>query len=216
MFTLSYTQTLDGRIATIEGVSQWIGSGESLRFVHQLRADHDAIMVGIGTMLKDNPRLTVRLVEGRNPLRVIVDSTLRTPLSAAVLNQDLAHGTLLIVTEHADPARISAVRAMGAAVVIVPSDAERRVNLNALSRVLTERGVASVMVEGGAALITSLIRARLVSRVVACIAPRIMGTGIEAVGDLGMRDLASMPSLTDVVVQQYGPDLVIDGRVVYS
>lgn len=213
--TLSYTQTLDGRIATVEGVSQWIGSGESLRFVHQLRVDHDAILVGIGTLLKDNPRLTVRLVEGRDPLRVIVDSRLRTPLTAAVLSGAAAQGTLIATTDCAGSARIAEVRATGATVEVVAADAIGRVDLVGLLGLLSERGISSVMVEGGAGIITSLLRARLVTRVVACVAPRIMGAGIEAVGDLGMRDLASMPSLTDLSVRQYGPDVVIDGRVAY-
>src|SRR5437764_452642 len=90
--TLSYAQTLDGRLATLGGSSRWISGPEALRFSHQLRAKHAAIMVGVGTVCQDDPRLTVRLVEGSNPVRVIVDSTLRTPLTAAVLREGAAPG----------------------------------------------------------------------------------------------------------------------------
>jgi 5-amino-6-(5-phosphoribosylamino)uracil reductase/diaminohydroxyphosphoribosylaminopyrimidine deaminase/5-amino-6-(5-phosphoribosylamino)uracil reductase len=214
--TLCYTQTLDGRLATATGQSQWIGGGESVTYAHQLRAEHDAIMVGVGTVLKDNPRLTVRHVAGHDPLRVVVDSTLRTPLDAAVLHGGAASGTLLAVTERAPAERVAAMKSLGAAVLTMPADADGRVSLYALMAALAERGVGSVMVEGGAALITALLRERMVDRMAVCVSPRIMGAGIAAVGDLGIRELASMIKLMDVQVQQFGADVVFDGRVVYS
>ncbi|MCU0493809.1 MAG: RibD family protein [Chloroflexaceae bacterium] len=213
--TLCYTQTIDGRLATVDGLSQWIGGPESVRYWHQLRAEHDAVMVGVGTLLADNPRLTVRLVEGRNPLRVIVDSTLRMPATAHVLNDGGATNTLLAVTERADPARLAAVQAIGASVLVLPTDGAGRVSLPALLAALVERGIASVMVEGGAQLITALLRERLASRLVVCIAPRLMGAGREAVGELGVRDLAHMVELANVELLRFGADVVLDGRLVY-
>jgi 5-amino-6-(5-phosphoribosylamino)uracil reductase/diaminohydroxyphosphoribosylaminopyrimidine deaminase/5-amino-6-(5-phosphoribosylamino)uracil reductase len=213
--TLSYAQTLDGRLATSTGSSQWISAPESLRFSHELRAEHDAIMVGVGTVCKDDPRLTVRLAAGRNPLRVVVDSTLRTPLTAAVLKEGAAPGTVLAVTDRAPAAKRNEVRALGATVLCLPTDAGGGVDLVALLAALHRRGVGSVLVEGGAGMITALLQARLADRLVVCIAPKILGAGIEAVGDLGIRELARTLLMTDTSVTRYGVDLVLDGRIEY-
>lgn len=213
--TITYAQTLDGRIATRGGSSQWISGTESLRFAHELRASHDAIMVGVGTVLRDNPRLTVRLVSGANPLRVIVDSTLATPDSAAVLSDGAASGTIVAVTERATAERRAAVASLGATVLVVESDTDGRVDLRSLLTVLHERGVRSVMVEGGARLMTSLLRDHLADRLAVCIAPKILGTGIEAIGDLGIDALDLALHLDNPTVTRYGPDLVIDGQLVY-
>ncbi len=216
LVTIAYAQTLDGRLATRAGSSQWISGPESLRLAHALRASHDAVMVGVGTVLADDPRLTVRLVSGRDPLRVVVDSTQRTPLSAAVLAEGAAPGTLLAVTDAADPARVAAVRALGAEVLRVAADGDGRVSLPALLAELHARGIASLLVEGGARLITALLRARLADRLVVTVAPKLLGAGIEAVGDLGIGALADAIRLDPATVERYGADIVLDGRVVYA
>ena len=213
--TLSYAQTLDGRLATSTGSSQWISAPESLRLSHELRAEHDAIMVGVGTVCVDNPRLTVRLAAGRNPLRVVVDSTLRTPLAAAVLMEGAAPGTVVAVTDSAPAAKRDKVRALGANVLCLPTDAGGRVDLVTLLTALRQLGVGSVLVEGGAQMITALLQARLVDRLVVCVAPKILGTGIEAVGDLGIRELARSLMVADTSVTRWGADLVFEGRVEY-
>jgi 5-amino-6-(5-phosphoribosylamino)uracil reductase/diaminohydroxyphosphoribosylaminopyrimidine deaminase/5-amino-6-(5-phosphoribosylamino)uracil reductase len=213
--TLSYAQTLDGRLATSTGSSQWISAPQSLRFSHELRAEHEAIMVGAGTVCMDDPRLTVRLAAGPNPQRVVVDSTLRTPLTAAVLANGAAPGTVFAVTDRAPSAKRDRVRALGATVLCLPTNASGRVNLVSLLTALHQRGVGSVLVEGGAQMITALLRARLVDRLVVCVAPKILGAGIEAVGDLGIRELAWTLIVTDTSVTPYGEDLILDGRVEY-
>ncbi|MEW6635182.1 MAG: dihydrofolate reductase family protein [Actinomycetota bacterium] len=213
--TVSYAQTLDGRLATASGDSQWIGCPDSLRFSHELRARHDAILVGVGTVLKDDPRLTCRLVPGDDPMRVVADSALRTPLSAAVLADGAAHGTVLAVTARAPEERKREAEALGATVLTLPQDGAGTVDLPVLLRKLRSLDVRSLMVEGGAALITSLLRMRLVDRLAVCVAPKILGSGIEAVGDLGVCDLEDSLALVDAKVAFYGVDLVLDGRVVY-
>jgi 5-amino-6-(5-phosphoribosylamino)uracil reductase/diaminohydroxyphosphoribosylaminopyrimidine deaminase/5-amino-6-(5-phosphoribosylamino)uracil reductase len=213
--TVSYAQTLDGRLATANGSSRWISSHDSLRFAHQLRAEHDAVAVGAGTACNDDPRLTVRLVPGDDPLRVVVDSALRTPLSAAVLANGAAKGTVLAVTDRAPDERCAEAESLGATVLRLPASGKGRVDLDALLSGLHSLGVRSVMVEGGAALITSFLCERLVDRLAVCIAPKILGRGIEAVGDLGISDLTDSLMLTDTAVTHYGVDLVIDSRVEY-
>ena len=213
--TLSYAQTLDGRLATSTGSSQWISAPESLRFSHELRVKHEAIMVGAGTVCKDDPSLTVRLVAGSDPLRVVVDSTLRTPLTSAVLMEEAAPGTVLAVTDRASAGKRAEIRALGATVLCLPTDTGGRVDLVALLAVLHERGIESVLVEGGAELITALLRDRLVDRLAVCVAPKIIGAGIEAVGDLGIRQLTRSLIVTDTLVTPHGVDLILEGRIEY-
>jgi 5-amino-6-(5-phosphoribosylamino)uracil reductase/diaminohydroxyphosphoribosylaminopyrimidine deaminase/5-amino-6-(5-phosphoribosylamino)uracil reductase len=212
---VSYAQTLDGRLATSGGSSQWISCPDSLRFAHELRASHDAVIVGAGTALKDDPRLTVRLAPGRDPLRVVADSALRTPLSAAVLANGAAWGTLLAVTGRAPEDRCEEARSLGATVLRLPENADGRVDLAALLGVLGDLGVGTAVVEGGAGIITGFLRARLVDRLAVCVAPKILGSGIEAVGDLGVRELSESLSLKETKVVPYGVDLILDSRVEY-
>jgi riboflavin-specific deaminase-like protein len=180
LITLHYAQSLDGRLATRTGDSQWIGGQASLKLAHQLRAEHAAVLVGVGTVLADNPRLTVRLVSGPSPKRVIVDSALRIPLDAHVLTDGTAP-TVVATTDRALPERVNAVAACGAMVLTVPTDDVGRVDLQALLPLLKTE---SLLIEGGGAVITSALRQRLVQRVVVCIAPMLIGQGTDAVGDL--------------------------------
>ena len=213
--TVSYAQTLDGRLATSSGSSQWISCPDSLLFAHEMRASHDAVIVGAGTMLKDDPRLTVRRVPGRDPLRVVADSALRTPLTAAVLAGAAARSTVLAVTGRAPERRCEETRSLGATVLRLPESPEGRVDLGSLLRALGGMGVTSAVVEGGAGLITGFLRARLVDRLAVCVAPKLLGTGIEAVGDLGVRELSESLRLTETTVLPCGVDVILDSRVEY-
>ncbi|MEE9936296.1 MAG: bifunctional diaminohydroxyphosphoribosylaminopyrimidine deaminase/5-amino-6-(5-phosphoribosylamino)uracil reductase RibD [Deltaproteobacteria bacterium] len=210
--TVKYAQSLDGRIATATGQSQWISSPASLKFAHQLRARHDAILVGSKTVLADNPTLTVRHVRGRNPVRIILDSKLVTPRDANVM-QNLSEAPTLIVTtrDSADP-RFQALSSAGATMITVDADTDGRINLNSLFQLLARQKISSVLIEGGAKVITAALKNDLVDRLVVVTAPKILGRGIEAVGDLGIRDLAQARVFSICKILKKGPDFIIDAR----
>jgi diaminohydroxyphosphoribosylaminopyrimidine deaminase / 5-amino-6-(5-phosphoribosylamino)uracil reductase len=210
--TVKFAQTLDGRIATHTGQSQWISGERSLRLAHELRASHDAVLVGIGTVLADNPRLTVRLAAGTNPLRVVADGLARTPLDCCLLRDD-PHRTVIATSERAPADRVAAIAALGARVWTIRMDDNGRLDLGTLLSRLAADGARSVMVEGGAGIVTSLLRGGLVDRLVVCIAPKLLGAGIEAVGDLGIRGLADAVTFSQVSLRQLGDDIIFDGQI---
>jgi diaminohydroxyphosphoribosylaminopyrimidine deaminase/5-amino-6-(5-phosphoribosylamino)uracil reductase len=211
--TLKSAITLDGKIATRTGASQWI-TGELARLEgHRLRHAADAILVGIGTVLQDDPQLTTRLPDrqGVNPLRVIVDSTLRVPLHARVNDVANDRRTLVVTTARAPVARSAPLRTRGVEVVCLPAYDDGRVDLETLLRYLGERGVASVLVEGGATLSATLLRRRLVDKVLLFVAPKIIGAdGLSVVGPCGVETMAQVINLRDVVVQRLGDDVLLE------
>jgi len=212
--TVKFAQSLDGRIAAATGDSKWISGEEARRFAHQLRSEHDAILVGIGTVLADDPELTVRLVDGRSPLRVVVDTRLRTPLTARVLANGAAPGTLIACAESADHARAQAIEDLGGEVLrFVANDDETGIDIARLLDALGHRGIKSVLVEGGRQMITSFLSARAVDRVVAIIAPKIIGQGIESIGDLGIRQVSDAITFKSINTRSVGEDIVLDGRL---
>jgi diaminohydroxyphosphoribosylaminopyrimidine deaminase/5-amino-6-(5-phosphoribosylamino)uracil reductase len=216
--TIKYAQTLDGRIATTEGLSQWISSGASRKYAHKLRAEHDAVLVGIGTVKKDDPELTVRLVRGRNPLRIIVDSKLQINNQAKVLQNTSPAKTLIatIKNKNYDDTQFQSITTTGAQIIAVDADKQGKVDLKKLLKKLAARGISSVLIEGGAQIITSVLRDNLADRLVTVIAPKILGKGIEAVGDLNIRDLNSAKFLSIRKIRKSGEeDIIIDSRFLY-
>jgi GTP cyclohydrolase II len=210
--TIHYAQTLDGRLATRSGDSQWISAEPSTRFAHALRASHEAVMVGAGTVIADDPRLTTRLVKGPSPVRIVVDSTLRLSPSAKVVTDGVTQ-TILATTARATRDRRRAFASSRAEVLILPTTMDGRVNLGALLDELGRRGLASVLVEGGAGLITALLREHRVRRLVVSIAPIVVGAGIEAVGDLDIVRLRDALVFRHASFSQVGPDVIFDGEL---
>jgi GTP cyclohydrolase II len=203
-------QSLDGRIATASGESKWISSAAERRFAHALRAACDAVIVGAGTVTKDDPQLTVRDVPGASPTRVVFDSALRVPSTARLFNDD--GSTTVFTTEASDEGRRDELRRSGVAVEVVGSR-DGRVDLAAALAHLREIPMNVVLVEGGSELVTALLGQGLVDRLIISVAPLVLGSGIPAVGDLGLERVTDGIRLTDRTVVTAGDDVVIAGTV---
>jgi riboflavin-specific deaminase-like protein len=199
---------MDGTIGTTSGGPLRISGAESLYVTHQLRARHDAILVGIGTLLADNPQLTVRLVEGPSPQPVIVDSHLRTPLDARIWSHPKVPW---IATLDTSTSAAHALRERGARLLQLPATPDRRVDLAALFAQLGDSGVSSVMVEGGASLIANLIHQQLAHYAVVTISPRFL-PGVRVTSPASMASAA----IQDADYTQAGSDIIVWGEVAWE
>jgi GTP cyclohydrolase II len=208
--TLSWAQSLDGSLALEPGKSFALSGRESLALTHALRAAHDTILVGIGTLLADDPSLTVRHWHGANPRPVVLDSQLRTPPDARVLSG--AGGVRIACTMGADRGRHGRLAAMGADVLSLPAWTNGWVDLRALLEALGAAGVERVMVEGGARVLTSFLRAELADYAVVTVSPRLLG-GLHAVGAL---ERPRLPRLAGATSHGLGQDVVLAGALAWG
>ncbi|NNU84066.1 bifunctional diaminohydroxyphosphoribosylaminopyrimidine deaminase/5-amino-6-(5-phosphoribosylamino)uracil reductase RibD [Geobacillus sp. BMUD] len=206
--TLKFACSLDGKIATATGESKWITSEAAREDVHRLRARHDAILVGVNTVLTDNPKLTVRLGETRkNPLRIVLDTTLHTPLDAHVVADKEAE-TWIITGSGVSREQIAAYERFGVRVFSMPTE---RIDVCDVLRLLGEQKVMSLFVEGGSRVHDSFLRAGVVNEVIAYIAPKLIG-GCGAptpVGGLGFARLSESMELDIRCIETIGPDIKI-------
>jgi diaminohydroxyphosphoribosylaminopyrimidine deaminase/5-amino-6-(5-phosphoribosylamino)uracil reductase len=220
---LKSAMSLDGKIASYTGHSKWITGPESRAYVHELRDVYDAILVGIGTVLADNPSLTTRLeYQGKNPIRVIVDSKARTPVESNVVT-DGSVKTIIAVTHEAPQVKVDALRACGVEVIVCESKDEG-INLSYLFKVLGEQQITSILIEGGATINASVLEDNLVDKVHWFIAPKIIG-GSSAPGPIGGKGIAEVNNakvFEDVHIELIGEDILIsaymrnrEGRDVY-
>ncbi len=214
--TLKAAVSLDGKIATVTGESRWITGEEARRRVHEMRNEVDAILVGIGTILRDDPLLTTRLgIPGeRDPVRVVVDTLARLPLDARVLDPLSAAPTLVAVGPEAPAERVVQLREAGATVLVLAQSGER-ISLAAVMRALAAREITSVLIEGGAAVHASALAEGIVDKVAFFVAPLLIGgtTAPGAVGGPGIEKLADAVPLREVRITPLGRDLLVEGYV---
>lgn len=211
---LKAAMTLDGKIATATGQSKWITNETSRAYGYKLRDIYDGIMVGINTVIEDNPMLTARVDGGKNPIRIVVDSNLKIDINANVV-QDKSAKTIVATTDKADKDKILKLQAQDVDVIVVDKDENDKVDIEKLLDILGQQNICSILVEGGATLSGSFVAKKLVDKVYFFIAPKIVG-GKEAktpVAGTGILNLQEALSLKDIQIEKLKEDILIIGRV---
>jgi len=212
--TLSYAQSLDGSISIVSDAPVRLSNRESKVLTHRLRACHDAILVGIGTLISDDPQLNVRLVEGPDPQPVVVDSRLRFPLSARLLS-DHKKKPWIAITSAENPEKKKAIEQTGARLEQFPAIENGWVNLAALMEFLFHRGIKSLMVEGGARIITSFLREKLADQLVVAVAPLLIG-GLRGIGNLDCPGFPGYLPVKNVHYHNLNGDVIVQGDLMWE
>jgi diaminohydroxyphosphoribosylaminopyrimidine deaminase/5-amino-6-(5-phosphoribosylamino)uracil reductase len=216
LVVLKVAQTLDGKIADANGASRWISNPASRTIVHQLRSEHDAVLVGAGTITADNPRLTVRDVRGRNPVRVVLDAHLSVPVTARVFANTRAARTILLTTRTAVRRHRVAVRSLirrGVDIITLEPGRHGLIPLSRVLEFLASESITSVLVEGGAHTFSEFLRQGVADTLIAFVAPNILGKGLDAFAHLGISALSDAVSLHSLTCSTVAGDLMIVGRI---
>ncbi len=204
--TIKLAQSIDGKIAARDRTSKWISSAESRKLVKKMRADFDAVMVGSGTLLADDPRL-------RGVTRVIVDSRLRIPISSNVIKTAKKSRVIIGTTELAPRSRLQSISHLEGVEVVTTKSKDKKVSLRSFMRQLVKRGIVNLLVEGGGELVGSLIDASLVDEAIFFIAPKIIGGSFTSIKGRGVKNIIDAIELRDVEVKSSGRDILVRGRV---
>jgi diaminohydroxyphosphoribosylaminopyrimidine deaminase/5-amino-6-(5-phosphoribosylamino)uracil reductase len=216
LVTLKLATSLDGRIATGQGESQWITGPPARERAHALRAAHDAIMVGTGTVLADDPQLTCRLpgLAHRSPVRVVVDRYLRIPPATCLISDARAVPTWILTLPSADATRRQALLGAGATVIDMDPGPDGNGSLAAALAALGERGITRLLVEGGGRLAAAFVRAGLIDRLIWVHAPMLIGgDGVPAIAEVGLEALSEAPRFTRLSTETVGDDVLTVFRV---
>ncbi|RBW71008.1 bifunctional diaminohydroxyphosphoribosylaminopyrimidine deaminase/5-amino-6-(5-phosphoribosylamino)uracil reductase RibD [Bacillus taeanensis] len=208
--TLKAAMTLDGKIATSTGSSKWITGEKAREEVHRLRSVHDAILVGVNTVIADDPELTCRFIEGRNPIRVILDSTLRIPLSAKLINDDEAP-TWIFTSQSFDVQKKEELEKRRCRVFVTSS--QEQVDIQEVLQLLANEQITSLFVEGGSGINGAFIEKRLIDKVIFFIAPKLVGgrNALTPVSGKGILEMNDALQLQNASIKQVGEDFCIEG-----
>jgi diaminohydroxyphosphoribosylaminopyrimidine deaminase/5-amino-6-(5-phosphoribosylamino)uracil reductase len=214
--TLKVAQSLDGKIADANGQSKWISNEAARKLAHRWRGQNDAILIGIGTALADNPQLTVREEPGPQPRRMIVDTNLRLPLSANVLTDDHVAKTIVAIGENCrEREKIAEIEARGAKIWPLRTTNAGSVDLRHLMERSAQEGIASIFVEGGRRIFSALLEAELADRLKCFIAPKLVGDGIPAFQGLPISSLHDAIFLTKIKWENVGDNMLLSGVINY-
>jgi diaminohydroxyphosphoribosylaminopyrimidine deaminase / 5-amino-6-(5-phosphoribosylamino)uracil reductase len=210
--SIKAAQTLDGKIADLNGGSKWISSASSRKYVHELRSKYDAVLVGSGTVKKDNPSLTVRLVEGRNPRRVILDTNLNLKTTYRIFSKNSDKNLIIItsVSSLGKNRKINKLRQLGAQIVFTKENENGQIDLKKAMEELAKIQISSILVEGGSEVITSLLEQKLYDDILVFISPKILGEGKPAIGSLGIKSIHKALQLNIERFEKIGDDLLIE------
>lgn len=205
---LKVAMSLDGKIATSTGDSKYITSNEARKYVHQLRKDVDAVMVGINTVIRDNPKLDARLVKGNNPLKIIVDSNFKIPENSNVFKDPSK--VIIATTQKASKTKIQSIKQKGANVIIIKSK-DGMVDLRKLMKELAKMNISYIMIEGGSHLNASAIKEKIVDKLLIFTAPKIIGNGLGAISNLGIKKIDKAIKLKSITTRKIGKDMLVEG-----
>ena len=209
---LKLASTLDGKIAAYTGDSKWIGSPTQRKYAHELRSKVDGIMVGIETVLKDNPSLNVRLANKTNmdPLPIVLDNKLRIPLDSNLLK---IHEKIIIATsDKSKPRKVMELQNLGATILYIKKDKNGQLNLKELMRKLGKSEIMSVLIEGGSKVASSALKSKIVDKITFFYAPKIVGSeGISMIGELGIASIKKSIELKDIRIKKIKDEIMVEG-----
>lgn len=210
--TLKAAQTLDGMIADKNNYSEWISSSDSRKYVHWLRARYDAVLIGSETAQIDNPKLTVRMVEGRNPYRVVLDSSLKLKNDLNLFKSNSDNKTIVITSEKNKSKlnKINQLQKLGVKILFAKSDVQERLQLKSVLTQLTKLQIISVLIEGGSKIYSAFLKQKLFDDIFLFVSPKILGNGLKTFSEIESRKLSDAPKLSIKRTQKIGDDLLIE------